>query len=139
MSKFHIMVDNKVYEVEIEQIAKETKSIISSSEPTFDKAKKRTSTSSKKEYTSLSITQEKQESLASNDGTGIRIEAPMPGTILDIRVKVGDTVYTGQVLAILEAMKMENDITAPQDGIVKEVKIKKGTTVNSGDALFILS
>lgn len=67
------------------------------------------------------------------------VKAPMPGSVLDVKVTVGDQVAEGDVLIVLEAMKMENELTAPQAGTVKEVLVKKGDTVNSGDPLIILS
>lgn len=68
-------------------------------------------------------------------GAGQAINAPMPGTILDVKVNVGDQVKSGQVLMILEAMKMENEIMAPVDGTVTSVGVSKGATVESGTAL----
>ena len=68
-------------------------------------------------------------------GSGEKVNAPMPGTVLDVKVNVGDTVSKGQVIMILEAMKMENDIVASCDGKITSVLAKKGDTVNSGDAL----
>jgi biotin carboxyl carrier protein len=68
-------------------------------------------------------------------GEGTKVTAPMPGNILDVKVKTGDTVTKGQVLMVLEAMKMENDIVAPCDGTVTSVIAKKGDTVNASDAL----
>ena len=65
----------------------------------------------------------------------VAVKAPMPGNILDVKVKAGDSVKAGDVLAILEAMKMENEIVAPQDGTVASVNVNKGDTVNSGDVL----
>ena len=59
----------------------------------------------------------------------VAVKAPMPGNILDVKVKAGD------VLVILEAMKMENEIVAPQDGTVASINVNKGDTVNSGDVL----
>ena len=66
---------------------------------------------------------------------GTAVNSPMPGTILDVKVNVGDTVTEGQVLMILEAMKMENDIVAPVAGKVVAINVKKGDSVNSNDAL----
>ncbi len=66
---------------------------------------------------------------------GTAVNAPMPGTILDVKASVGDTVTEGQVLMVLEAMKMENDIVAPKAGKVSAISVKKGDSVNSGDAL----
>ena len=59
----------------------------------------------------------------------VTVKAPMPGNILDVKVKAGD------VLVILEAMKMENEIVAPQVGTVASINVNKGDTVNSGDVL----
>lgn len=63
------------------------------------------------------------------------IKAPMPGLIIDLRVKEGDTVKAGDTLIILEAMKMENSIKSPGEGIVKTVNIKKGDSVEKGQTL----
>ena len=63
----------------------------------------------------------------------------MPGNILDVKVKAGDAVKAGDVLVILEAMKMENDIVAPQDGTVASVSVAKGDTVNVNDVLVSLN
>ena len=66
---------------------------------------------------------------------GTSVNSPMPGTILDVKVNVGDTVAEGQVLMVLEALKMENDIVAPKAGKVASINVKKGDTVNSNDLL----
>ena len=65
----------------------------------------------------------------------VQVNSPMPGNILDVKVSAGQAVKAGDVLVILEAMKMENEIVAPQDGTVASVSVKKGDTVNSGDLL----
>ena len=66
------------------------------------------------------------------------ISAPMPGNILDIKVKAGDQIKKGDVLLILEAMKMENEIMAPHDAVVAGVHVNKGDSVESGKALVSL-
>ncbi|HEX8061056.1 MAG TPA: biotin/lipoyl-containing protein [Cyclobacteriaceae bacterium] len=63
------------------------------------------------------------------------IKAPMPGLIIDLKVKSGDTVNAGDVLLILEAMKMENVLKAPGSGTIKAIKIKKGDSVEKGQIL----
>jgi biotin carboxyl carrier protein len=70
---------------------------------------------------------------------GKPVNAPMPGNILAVNVKVGDKVEKGAVLCVLEAMKMENEIMAPEAGTVAAVNVTKGATVQSGDVLVTLS
>ncbi len=70
---------------------------------------------------------------------GNQVKSPMPGNILDVRVSVGDTVKEGDILMILEAMKMENEILAPVAGKVIDVQVSKGAAVNSGDVLAVLA
>ena len=67
------------------------------------------------------------------------INSPMPGTILDVKVANGAAVKAGEVLLVLEAMKMENEIKAPHDATVAAVLVKKGDTVDSGTPLVSLS
>lgn len=68
-------------------------------------------------------------------GAGEKVTAPMPGTILDVKVSQGASVAKGDVIMVLEAMKMENDIVAPCDGSVTSIVVKKGDSVQSGDTL----
>ncbi len=70
---------------------------------------------------------------------GETVESPMPGNILSVNVKQGDQVKAGQVLAILEAMKMENEIPAPKDGTIVQVVTSKGAVVETGSPLFVLA
>ena len=67
------------------------------------------------------------------------VRAPMPGLVLGIPFEQGTQVERGQTVAILEAMKMENDLASPIAGTIKEVKVAKGQTVNQGDALVVVS
>ena len=66
---------------------------------------------------------------------GEKVTSPMPGTILSVNVAAGDAVKRGQVLMILEAMKMENEIMCPCDGTVASVSVTKGAAVESGTLL----
>ncbi|KAB3533797.1 biotin/lipoyl-containing protein [Alkaliphilus serpentinus] len=66
------------------------------------------------------------------------IESPMPGNIWKVLVKEGESVKEGQVLLILEAMKMENEIMAPADGVVASIHVSEGASVNGGDILISL-
>ncbi len=69
---------------------------------------------------------------------GQSVNSPMPGSILAVNVKAGDSVNEGDVLMILEAMKMENEIMAPGAGTVSSVNVSVGASVNTGDVLCVL-
>ena len=69
----------------------------------------------------------------------VAVSAPMPGKILAVKAKEGDSVKAGDVLLVLEAMKMENDIVAPQDGVVASINVKVGDSVESGAKLASLN
>lgn len=69
----------------------------------------------------------------------VKVESPMPGTILDIKVSIGQAVENGQVLCVLEAMKMENDIVAPQAGTVASINVAKGDSVEAGTVILTLN
>ena len=69
----------------------------------------------------------------------VKVTSPMPGTILEVKVSVGQAVKKGDVVCVLEAMKMENEIPAPEDGTVASVNIQKGASVNAGDLLVSLN
>ena len=69
---------------------------------------------------------------------GYAIKTPLPGVIIDVKVNVGDTVVKGQTVAILEAMKMENNINADRDGKVASIAVAKGDTVADGAVLITL-
>ena len=112
---YHIKLNGKVYEVEIEEVAQGQKI-----EPT---SKVETKSEPKPQVQNPKAT------------GGESINAPMPGTITNILVSNGQSVKKGQVLAILEAMKMENEIVAPRDGQVTNIVVDKGQNVNPGEVL----
>ena len=68
-----------------------------------------------------------------------QVTAPMPGTILDVKVSVGQSVKKGDVICVLEAMKMENDIPAPTDGVIASINVQKGASVAANDLLASLN
>ena len=70
--------------------------------------------------------------------SGTVVAAPLPGNIFAIKVKEGDAVKSGDVLIIIEAMKMENEVCAPSDGVVKQIAVSKGAMVATGDTLVVI-
>ena len=71
-------------------------------------------------------------------GDGVKVTAPMPGNILNVNVTSGQAVKKGDVMFILEAMKMENEIVAPEDGTVKQILAQKGATVDTDEVLAVI-
>ena len=67
------------------------------------------------------------------------VTSPMPGTILDVKVSAGQSVKKGDVICVLEAMKMENEIPAPCDGVIASVNVQKGASVAAGDVIASLN
>ena len=78
------------------------------------------------------------DTVAAAPAVGEKINSPMPGTILDVNVAVGDTFKKGHVLAVLEAMKMENEIMAPVDGKITFVGVTKGASVETGAPICVI-
>lgn len=76
---------------------------------------------------------------AAPQAAGEVVASPLPGTVLQVKVSAGEAVKAGQLLLIIEAMKMENEVLAPRDGTVAQIVAAKGATVNTGDALIVLS
>lgn len=75
---------------------------------------------------------------AAATAAGEVIPSPLPGTVLKVNVSAGEQVKEGQVLLVIEAMKMENEIMAPKDGTVAQIVAAKGATVNTGDPLVVI-
>jgi len=134
MRKFIIKVNGNTYEVEVEEVGieKETKSPVAKMAAPAPAA----APAPTPEPKVASLKEEKKE-VAVAPGQEV-IEAPMPGNIWKIEVKVGDVVKAGDVLLILEAMKMENEIVAPRDGVVASINTTEGAQVNTGDKLIVL-
>ena len=76
---------------------------------------------------------------ATGTAGSVKINAPMPGKIVDVKVKVGDAVKKGQTVLVLEAMKMENDIVAPEDGTVASINAAVGSAVEAGETIATLN
>lgn len=136
MKKYNITVNGTSYEVEVEEINEagttEVKSSVQTQTNSKPAPKKVVEKAVKKETPKAPVA-------ASVPSGGTTVEAPMPGVILDIKVNVGDEVQAGDVILILEAMKMENEITAPASGKVSAIHASKGNNVGSGDVLISLN
>jgi len=134
MKKFNITVNGKSYEVEVEEIGG-----VMSSAPVARTVAAPSPVAAPAPAAAPSAPAAKPAAPAPAPVTGGEtITSPMPGTILDIKVNVGDTVASGAVLVILEAMKMENEIMAPAAGKVVSINVNKGASVNSGDVLVVI-
>lgn len=72
-------------------------------------------------------------------GGANKVSAPMPGTILDVKVSLGQVVKKGDVVCVLEAMKMENDIPAPCDGVIASINVQKGSSVAVNEILVTIN
>ncbi len=122
MRKFNITVNGVAYEVEVEEVAS------GAAAPAPVAAAPKAAPAAPKAAAPKAPV-----------AAGTQVKAPMPGTILDVKVSQGAAVKKGDILCILEAMKMENEILAPQDGTVAQVNVAKGASVNSGDVLAVLN
>ncbi len=126
MRRFNIAVNGMSYEVEVEEIAHEIKPA---------SARPRAVVPVPVAPPSVRAVPDVVAAVAG----GSTVAAPMPGTILSILVKQGESVKRGQILLMLEAMKMENEIRAGSDGVILTIAVKEGETVNTGQTLITLS
>ncbi|NLV33216.1 MAG: acetyl-CoA carboxylase biotin carboxyl carrier protein subunit [Clostridiaceae bacterium] len=136
MKKFIAKVNGKEYVVELEEVAGSAPSLAETVRPvnTVPEIKPVQTPAAKAEVIQPEAPAPKKT--ASSDANGsIRIESPMPGTIISVKVSTGQAVKKNQVVAVLEAMKMENDIVAAQDGVIASVNVSNGESVETGQLL----
>ena len=122
MRNFNVKVNGKSYSVEVEEVG----GVVSTAPVT--------QVSAPVAEAPVSVAKAAPVSL----GAGEKLVAPMPGMVVEYKVADGATVKKGDIVLVLEAMKMENDISAPCDGVFKSAS-SKGTTVNTGDVLAVIS
>ena len=126
MKKYNITVNGNTYEVFVEEAD------AGNSAPVYTPAPAPVATAAP-------AAPKAQQAAPSGAQGSAKVNAPMPGTILDVKVSVGQSVKKGDVICVLEAMKMENDIPAPADGVVASINVQKGASVNAGDVLATLN
>ena len=128
MRKFNITVNGKTYEVDVEEVgAVSTPAPVASAPAPAPAAAPRAAPAPA------------AAPKAAGTMGAKKVEAPMPGTIVSVKVNVGDKVESGTLVAVLEAMKMENEIFAGADGVVASVNVNSGDSVNTGDVLVSLN
>ncbi len=139
MKKYRVNVNGYAYEVEIEEVLGNESSPVSTMNPTIG-ANNRTSASSlySEQSTKPTVGSSPNEGKQTSS-EGESINAPMQGKIIQVSVGVGEEIVPGQVVAVLEAMKMENEIVASEGGIVRAVPVTPGQSVDAGDVLISLS
>ena len=123
MKRFNVTVNGKSYDVAVEEITDGSAPVMTAPAPTSIQA------------SAPAPAPTPAQAPTATKGEGESVNAPMSGNILDVKVNVGDTVSRGQVIMVLEAMKMENDIVSPCDGKITSVLVKKGDTVSPSDVL----
>jgi len=136
MKKFNVTVNGKAYAVEVEEVG--------SGQPAFTYVPVQQAPAAPAPAPTAAPAPQASPAPApkaapSAPVAGETMSAPMPGTILDIKVSEGQTVKAGEIILILEAMKMENELVAPKDGTVAKIYVSKSESVNTGDSLVTIA
>jgi len=130
VKKFRVIVNGEAFEVEIEEVGGNAESKIAAPDaPVKPVPKEQKAAPPQREI-------QKREVKKPATGTSNEVTSPLPGTVLNINAKEGQTVNAGDVVLVIEAMKMENEIVAPDAGTITGISVKKGDNVQAGDLLF---
>jgi glutaconyl-CoA decarboxylase len=135
--KFSIKINDKAYAVELPKFEREKLFPIKVEEATFKAEVKTPTAKTALAAFEIPLTPTKR-TLVHKQAVEGAVVAPMTGKIVSIKVKKGDQVKAGQVLCVIEAMKMENEIVASKTGSIQEVNVSGGSSVNEGDVLFVI-
>jgi biotin carboxyl carrier protein len=139
MKKYRVTVNGQSYEVEVEELGGEAPVAASiETKPSVETKPSNESTPKQQPKMENPKPAAEPKPAAAVPAGKISVTSPMPGTILSIKTRPGTQVAKGDVLMILEAMKMENEILAPQDGKVASIEIAEGASVNTGDLLAVI-
>ncbi|WP_461613854.1 biotin/lipoyl-containing protein [Clostridium sp. Marseille-QA1073] len=127
MKRYNVTVNGNMYQVEVEEVKGEFTSTpnIAAEKPIAPAPVQKPAAPA--------------PSVKKSNASGEKIDCPMPGTIVKINIAEGVTVKKGDVLFVLEAMKMENEIMSPVDGTVAEINVAKGAAVSTGDVLAVIA
>ncbi|MFP4456497.1 MAG: biotin/lipoyl-containing protein [Clostridia bacterium] len=141
MRKFNITVNGEVYEVEVEELDGEGQTLATPSRPSRPKTQttQKPASTPKQEAAPAPKKESAPAVKPATVGEGeLSVESPMPGVVLDVKVSEGEAVKENQVLLVLEAMKMENEVMSPRDGVIANVAVQKGSNVNAGDIMVVI-
>ncbi|WP_291578453.1 biotin/lipoyl-containing protein [Clostridium sp. UBA6640] len=127
MKRYNVTVNGNIYQVEVEEVKGEF-----TSTPNVAPAKPMAPAPAQKPAVAA-------PAVKKANASGEKVDCPMPGTIVKINITEGATVKKGDVLFVLEAMKMENEIMSPVDGTIAEINVVKGAAVNTGDVLAVIA
>lgn len=131
MSKYRITLDGKTYEMEVELLSDK-----SAAAPAAVSAKPAAAASAAAPSAPVVPAAKAAAPAAEAKGGAGTVTSPMPGTVLRIEKNVGDSVRAGELVLVLEAMKMENEICAPADGVIASIACSAGAAVSGGEVLF---
>jgi biotin carboxyl carrier protein len=137
--EFSIKINDKVYAVELPKFDREKLFPVKVEEATFKAEVKIPATKTALTAFEPTLLTSAKRTVAQKQVVEGAVAAPMTGKIVSIKVKKGDQVKAGQVLCVIEAMKMENEIAASKTGSVQEVNVSEGSSVNEGEVLFIIA
>lgn len=135
MKHYRITVNGKSYDVTVEELGASRYAPATAAAPVASGA----STPAPAPEAAPQPAPVEPAAVPANGGSTVTVKAPMPGTVIAFKVIVGQQVKRGDVLLLLEAMKMENEIVAPQDGTVVALRVPASAAVNTGDALVDLA
>ncbi len=128
MKKFQVTVNGNIYEVEVQELG-----------GSYTPAQAPSATQVQQASVTASVAPTPAPAAQAIPENATKVGAPMPGKIVDIKVKVGDQVKEGALVAILEAMKMENEIFAPKSGSIASINVNAGAMVETNDVIMTIN
>lgn len=134
--KYRVKLNDKVYEVEVEQgeaqLLKEYDAVSAPAAPVASPA------ASAPVAAAPVAASAPAAAPAAPAGAGETVKSPLPGSVVDVKITVGQKVKRGEVVMLIEAMKMENEISAPKDGTIVSVMVSKGSKVEDGTPIYVI-